>query len=639
MLPTLDLEPLPPQGRPPSSSARPARRGALFLIATALVLVGFLAWPMLEARGNATGAERKAASLRRRLVAAISTVTPSPTPGVAPQGSLPNDPLVQTPLGQGTIFLSLGEGGYHHLFAYRPLDLPLTRLTDGPWDDLTPALSPDRSRLAFASNRAGHWDLYLMELASGTVTRLTDTPQYEASPSWSPDGFYLAYETYAGSLEIGVLSLSGSKAPILLTEDPAADFQPAWSPQGRQVAFVSTRSGDHEIWLADLDRPPGERFANLSQAPLSQERHPAWSPQGSRLAWASIEGGNHGLYAWEPGGETRLIGSGDWPVWSPDGNALLTIVLQAGRASLAAYEFRDGSLALPPVALPGPVEGLAWGADALAGPLPAPLAEAARLTPTPPWKPEQSVLADVPNGRHHLVPLADLQAPYPYLHDLVDEAFRALRARLAAEAGWDLLASLENAFVPLTAPLAPGLGESWLYTGRAFAFTPLPANAGWMAVVPEAFGASTYWRVYLRARFQDGSQGAPLHELPWDFNARYGGDARSYEQGGAPAASIPEGYWVDFTELANAYGWERLPALPNWRSAYPAARFNEFLLSGGQTWRSAMLELYPPEALVTPTAILPPTLTPTPTSLWHRTATPGLTPVPPAGQTPPGSAP
>jgi TolB protein len=205
------------------------------------------------------------------------------------------------------------------------------------------------------------------------------------------------------------------------------------------------------------------------------------------------------------------------------------------------------------------------------------------------------------------------------MHDLVDESFNALRKRVAGDAGWDFLATLENAFVPLTSPLAPGMGEDWLYTGRAFSFSPLPINAGWVVVAQERFGGDVYWRVYLRARFQDGSQGRPLRDWIWDFDARYSGDPLAYEQGGRLQEDIPSGYWLDFTRLARAYGWERVPALPIWQSAYFAARFNEFVQTHGKTWRQAMLELYPPEAFQTPTVAPPPTLTPTPTPWWIGT--------------------
>ena len=135
------------------------------------------------------------------------------------------------------------------------------------------------------------------------------------------------------------------------------------------------------------------------------------------------------------------------------------------------------------------------------------------------------------------------------------------------EVGWDALASLQNAFVPLTSPLDPGLGDDWLYTGRAFALIRCsPTPAGWCRcarrLVNKRSGAFT-----CRAQNQDGSQGQPLREAPWDLSARYNLDPQAYDQGGV-YAPIPKGYWVDFTALARAYGWERQPSLPNWRAYY-----------------------------------------------------------------------
>ena len=80
------------------------------------------------------------------------------------------------------VIFSYEEDGYAHLFAYIPEKMPLTRISAGDWDDITPSPSPDGERIAFASNRNGFWDLYLLDLASGNVTQLTNTPQYEGAP-------------------------------------------------------------------------------------------------------------------------------------------------------------------------------------------------------------------------------------------------------------------------------------------------------------------------------------------------------------------------------------------------------------------------------------------------------------------------
>ncbi len=150
-----------------------------------------------------------------------------------------------------------------------------------------------------------------------------------------------------------------------------------------------------------------------------------------------------------------------------------------------------------------------------------------------------------------------------------------------------------------------------------------------MTIAREERGGQTFWRVFIRARYQDGSQGIPMREHPWSLDARYNGDPRTYEQGGA-LIPIPDGYWIDFTELASRFGWQPVAALQNWRTFYPAARFNQFVKTDGLNWSAAMAQFYPPEALQTPTAIPTLTLTPTisPTIRFYRTSTPLPSPTP-----------
>jgi TolB protein len=83
---------------------------------------------------------------------------------------------------------------------------------------------------------------------------------------------------------------------------------------------------------------------------------------------------------------------------------------------------------------------------------------------------------------------------------------------------------------------------------------------------------------------------------------------------------------VDVTSLARQYGWERVPALPNWRTFYRGARFTEFALTDGLDFYNAMLQLYPPDVLLTPTRLLPPTPTSSVTPTFTPTITPTRTP-------------
>lgn len=546
-------------------------------------------------------------------------ITPIPTEVIEDtQPQTPSD-QVDTSDKSGTLFLSIDENGYKHIFAYHPQTLPFTRLTLGNWDDIHPSIDPSGTLLAFASNRSGYWDIYVMNLVTGVTSQITDTPEYDGSPSWSPDSNWLVYESYSildhinssdlndptlvQNLDLFIrqvdLEVADENDPVRLTNHPGVDSSPSWSPSGRKIVFVSTRSGEHEIWLADLDKID-DRFTNISQNPVGAEAYPAWSPDGNSLSWSSSTHGYQDIYLYHLGVDKappKVIGAGNRPVWNPFGGSLVTSLQTPNRTYLTGYDTDTDGLFLPPLPLFGTLDGLSWSRYNLPDPLPDSIAQTADADLSPSWQVALENDQGSPGDRRLVVPIMDVEAPYPMLQDMVDESFYALREAVTTRIGWDYLSTLENAYIPLTTPLSPGMLQDWLYTGRAFTVNPVVINAGWMVVFKEDFGSETYWRVYLRTRFQDGSQGRPLHTLPWDFTARYSGDPRSYEQGGAFAPTIPPGYWVDFTEIAASKGWQRLPALSTWRYAIPSTRYNEFVLTDGLDWYSAMLEIYPPEAL------------------------------------------
>lgn len=570
--------------------------------------------------------------------------SPLPGPTASPQD--PTDTPVPVSLiadsspaeglrSQGVMILSMRDGYYIHLFAYHPLYLPLSRLTNQTWDDITPALSPDGQKIAYSSRQNGYWDIYILDLVSGQQTRVTDTPEYEASPTWSPDGLWIAFEKYNGvSLDIYLQSLIDPyENPIQLTDDPAIDRSPAWSPKGREIAFVSTRTGEEEIWLARLDQID-DRFINLSKTTQARERYPVWSSNGSYLAWASNHAGDRQLFVWDPvlpDQPAQLAGEGDRAAWSPDEEVLFSEVHQPQTEGLAAYTVDTGRLSLPLTPFPGSLHGMTWVKGPVVGWLADQIEDPQPFTLEPLWQPVLTRTI-APAGRKGLVTLEDVTAPQARLHDAVDEAFVALRKQVAIEAGWDMLSSLENGYVALTTPPTPSMQNDWLYTGRAFAFNPLLISANWVLISKDEFAGQVYWRVFLKARYQDGSMGSPLTDPVWDINARYAGDPQAYE-GGGKFMNPPVGYWIDFTELAGRFGWERLPSWVNWRTFYPAIRYNQFVMTGGLDWSEAMAEMYPPEALSTSTSVPTQTLTASktpeiPAPAVTQTPTPTLTLVP-----------
>lgn len=521
----------------------------------------------------------------------------------------------------GAILLSMSDGDHIHIFAFHPVYLVLTRLTDGPWDDISPAVSPDGTKIAYVSRGNGYWDIYILDLFSKQLTQVTNSTEYEGSPTWSSDGQWLAYEGYHdGNMDIYIQSLvDPNQAVIQLTDDPAMDHSPAWAPGGRQIAFVSTRSGEEEIWLAQLDQVD-ERFKNLSNSFDSKEKHPSWSPDGRYLAWSSNDGNSDNIYVWDSSDSTsqaRKSVIGSWPAWKPGSDGLVTSIENPNSTYLTSYSLSDTQQDFAAYDLPGSIHGLAWLPGGSIAYLETYLT-VSNMAAAPALFEPRITLSPAPNNRLGVVPLESVNAPYSFLNDSADEGFISLRKAIGNVSGWDFLANLENAYLPLTEPPEPGMAENWLFSGHAIAVNSLPIQAGWMVVVREDFNGLPYWRVYIRVIRQDGTQGLPIKDMIWDFNPRFQGDPVAYEQGGK-LAEAPEGWWVDFTEIALRYGWRRLSSLPSWRTYYPGTRFNQFVLTQDMDWYSAMIELYPPEALATYTPI--PTITTTPTRTPWRSPT------------------
>ncbi|MDA1330137.1 MAG: hypothetical protein DWG76_06370 [Chloroflexi bacterium] len=527
--------------------------------------------------------------------ATLAVSSETPTTGAITDVAIPQHTETATPpptlesaeaKDPGAAILSMSTGGRAQLYSYSLEALEPRLLFEGTSDDMQPALSPNQSQLAFASNNAGHWDLYVLNFISGETTQISDDLAYHGAPSWSPDAAWLAYEQYSNdNLDIYIRPIDGSVEPIRISTDLGLDFAPAWSPNGQEIAFVSDRSGRYQIWIVDLEASGGQRFRAAAPNSSSEQADPSWSPDGGYLAWSAYLDGLWRIYVLDtdaPEAGAQEVGSGEQPVFDADGEQILAIVRRPQQSYLTAYTL-EGGLALAPIALDGEVEGLAWSG----------------MTPTNTLSaainPFGKEATNIEPGQGELAELAGVVAPYPELNAEAIASFEALQERAADHLGWDALSNLEHAFVPLTYPMAPARQQDWLYTGRAFALQAGLISAGWMQVVREDFGGETYWRVFLKTAAQDGSQGQPMRTAAWDFAAR-GGD---YQAGGQ-AIDAAAGYWIDFTALSADFGWERLPAQTAWRSFFEGSLFNEFAFRQGLQWGEAMLQLYPAEAVSTP---------------------------------------
>ena len=112
--------------------------------------------------------------------------------------------------------------------------------------------------------------------------------QRVTEPAISPNGKWVAYtvavpdmETNRNASNIWLVATSGGEA-IQLTQS-GKDSSPGWSPDGKTIAFISSRSGDSQVYLLPMEGGEAHPLTKLSTgADLA-----IWSPDGKTIAFTS----------------------------------------------------------------------------------------------------------------------------------------------------------------------------------------------------------------------------------------------------------------------------------------------------------------------------------------------------------------
>jgi len=162
-------------------------------------------------------------------------------------------------------------------------------------DELHPAFTPDGLALAFSSNRAGgNWDIYTAAIGGNTWTRLTTDPAADRFPTLSADGRTITFRSERdGNSEVYLMEADGSNLRRV-TDNPAFDGYPSIIPDGSGVVFVSNRSGGQNVYVVNWG---GEGLTALEQRPGRQMDTPRLSGDGRLLLYAGAPtGGDFDIY-------------------------------------------------------------------------------------------------------------------------------------------------------------------------------------------------------------------------------------------------------------------------------------------------------------------------------------------------------
>jgi len=236
----------------------------------------------------------------------------------------------------------------------------LTLLTIETSQDANPRVSPDGRSIAFVSDKHGNFDIFIADAMGRNPRQITLSASADDNPAWTPDGLSIVFDSSRlGYRALFRINLDNERVVEQIVARGADDFAPSvshngeviafgalsgveslwltqingsrlkqigegitprWEPSGNRLLFASSKGGNSDVWLVNLD---GRELVQLT-LDSAEDRSPSWSPDGRRIAFSSNRTGNFDLWMLnlDNGRLTQLTnhpGDDDNPEWSPEG--------------------------------------------------------------------------------------------------------------------------------------------------------------------------------------------------------------------------------------------------------------------------------------------------------------------------------
>ena len=200
---------------------------------------------------------------------------------------------------------------------------------------ISPAWSPDGSKIAYVSFEARKPVIFVHSVASGQRVPVANFKGSNSAPSWSPDGRQLAVTlTRDGNSQVYLINADGSNARRV-TQSSGIDTEAVFSADGQSLYFTSDRGGGPQIYRMASGGGDAQRVTFKGDYNIS----PRVSPDGKTLAYVSRRAGRFQVYVLDiaSGQETLLTDSSkdESPSFAPNGKLILYATELGGRGVLA----------------------------------------------------------------------------------------------------------------------------------------------------------------------------------------------------------------------------------------------------------------------------------------------------------------
>ena len=247
------------------------------------------------------------------------------------------------------VFKGKQLAGYRYTVNARQLRKLSHQISDIIYHKLTGEKGAFNTRIAYITReKSGSKKRFLLKVADSDGYKprtILESPQPLMSPAWSPDASKLAYVSFEKRRSMIFIQRLNDGKREKIASFKGINSAPAFSPDGRKLAFVSSKDGNPEIYVYDLNTRAITRLTRHHGI----DTEPSWMPGSSRLVFTSDRSGQPQVYQMNANGSgvARLTYDGRYnarPSVSADGKLMTMISRGNGRFHVVVMDMRTKAI-------------------------------------------------------------------------------------------------------------------------------------------------------------------------------------------------------------------------------------------------------------------------------------------------------
>ena len=214
------------------------------------------------------------------------------------------------------------------------------RIADVIYEKLTGEPGVFSTRIAYVvRSGTNRYELHIADADGQNAQAALRSREPIISPAWSPDGSRIAYVSFENKKPVIYVHSLASGQRTVVANFKGSNSAPAWSPDGRKLAVVLSKEGGSQIFTVNADGSGVQRLTTAS----SINTEPFFAPDGQTLYFTSDRGGSPQIYrtGLNGGDAQRVTFEGSYnvsPRISPDGRTMAFIARRDGSFRLAVMD-------------------------------------------------------------------------------------------------------------------------------------------------------------------------------------------------------------------------------------------------------------------------------------------------------------